>query len=155
MIMGMAMESSAGDPTQAGKIKSVFFYDPFATGDRADHVNRFYEIVRHLPHINYYLINTGGIGEEERYKDITVRDTLAIFDSLIRGGLEEWKDSPTGFKIPSAIWYVDEIFLHPEKLYSHTEFEEKQEKLNKIRQDAIKKLGKDLHPHLRKVFNEK
>lgn len=155
MIVGMAMESSAGDPTQAGKIKSVFFYDPFATGDRVDHVNRFYEILRTLPHVDYYLINTGGVGEGIRYKDITVRDTLAIFDSLVRGGLEEWIDSPTGFKVPAAIRYVDEVFLHPEKLYTHSEFEEKQEKINKIREEAIEKLDSALHPSIRKVFSKK
>ncbi|MEE9593812.1 MAG: phosphoenolpyruvate carboxykinase (ATP), partial [Candidatus Hydrothermarchaeales archaeon] len=152
MIVGMAMESSAGDPTQAGKIKTEFFYDPFATGDRAGHANRFYEILRGLPHINYYLINTGGVGEGIRYKDITVQDTLAIFDSLVRGGLEEWKDSPAGFKVPTAVRLVDEVFLHPEKLYTHSEFEEKQEKLNQIRREAIEKLGSAIHPDIRKVL---
>ena len=28
MVLGQAMESSAGDPTQAGKIRTEFFYDP-------------------------------------------------------------------------------------------------------------------------------
>jgi phosphoenolpyruvate carboxykinase (ATP) len=154
MIVGMAMESSAGDPTQAGKIKSEFFYDPFVAGDRVDHANRFYEILRGLPHINYYLMNTGGVGEGIRYKDIRVSDTLAIFDSLLRFGLEEWVDSPTGFKVPVAIRYVDDVLLHPEKLYSPSEFEEKQQKLNKIRREAIEKLGDGLHPAIRKVFNK-
>ena len=45
MVLGQAMESSAGDPTQAGKIRTEFFYDPFVAGDRAAHANRFYDIL--------------------------------------------------------------------------------------------------------------
>jgi len=153
MIVGMAMESSAGDPTQAGKIKSEFFYDPFVAGDRAEHANRFYGILKRLPHLSYYLLNTGGVGEGERYRDITVSDTLAIFDSLLRGGLEEWTDSPTGFKVPAAVRYVDEVVLHPEKLYSREEFQEKQEELNRIRRRIIEGVGPGLDPRIREVFN--
>jgi len=153
MILGQAMESSAGDPTQAGKIRSAFFYDPFVAGDRATHANRFYEILRGLPHMNYFLLNTGGVGEGARYKEIRVEYTMAILDSLLRGGLEDWVDSPTGFKVPKAIRNVDDIYLHPEKLYSIPEFEEKQKKLNKFRRKAIKKIDTTLHPNIKTVFS--
>jgi phosphoenolpyruvate carboxykinase (ATP) len=148
------MESSAGDPTRAGLIRSEFFYDPFVAGNLAEHANIFYEIVRNLPHLNYYLINTGGIGEGERYKDIRLEFTMGILDSLLRGGLEDWADSPTGFKVPSAIRVVDDIYLHPEKLYSQSEFEEKQGELNKIRYEAVEKVSRGLHPNVRKVFRK-
>jgi len=154
MVLGQAMESSAGDPSRAGKIRSEFFYDPFVAGDRAAHANRFYEILRGLPHMNHYLINTGGIGEGEHYKDIRLEHTLATLDSLLRGGLEDWADSPTGFKVPRAIRYLDDIYLHPEKLYSQIEFEEKQGALNKIRCEAVEKLGNDLHPSIRNTFSK-
>ncbi|HEX9975622.1 MAG TPA: phosphoenolpyruvate carboxykinase (ATP), partial [Dehalococcoidales bacterium] len=154
MILGQAMESSAGDPTQAGLIRSEFFYDPFVAGNLAEHANMFYEIVRNLPHLNYYLINTGGIGEGERYKDIRLEFTMGILDSLLRGGLEDWVDSPTGFKVPSAIRVVDDIYLHPEKLYSQSEFDEKQGELNKIRYEAVEKVSRSLHPNIRKVFRK-
>lgn len=154
MILGQAMESTAGNPTQAGTIRSEFFYDPFAAGDRAEHANRFYEILRGLPHMNYFLLNTGGVGEGTRYKVITVEHTMAILDSLLRGGLEDWIDSPTGFKVPKAIRMVDDIYLHPEKLYSRAEFEERQKKLNKSRREAVKKIGDALHPNIRNVFEE-
>jgi phosphoenolpyruvate carboxykinase (ATP) len=153
MVLGQAMESSAGDPTQAGKIRSEFFYDPFVAGDLAEHANIFYEIIKEIPHLNYYLINTGGIGEGEHYKDIRLESTMAILDSLLRGGLEDWIDSPTGFKVPGAIRYVDDIYLHPEKLHSRTEFEEKQRELNKTRYESVQKLGDSLHPDIKKVFS--
>ena len=151
MILGQAMESSAGDPTQAGKIRSEFFYDPFVAGNRVEHTNIFYDILRNLPYqINCYLINTGGIGEGVHYKDIKLEHTLGILDSLLRGGLEDWTVSPTGLRIPRAIRTVDEIYLHPEKLYSRSEFEEKQKELNRLRREAIEKIGDGLHPNIKK-----
>ena len=153
MIVGQAMESSAGDPTQIGKIHSEFFYDPFVAGNRAEHANIFYEILKNLPYqINCYLVNTGFIGEEGRCKDITLEHTLGILDSLLRGGLEDWSDSPTGLKVPKAIRSVDDIFLHPEKLYSGTNFGEKQKKLNRIKIEAIEKIGDGLNPNIKNVF---
>ena len=154
MILGQAMESSAGDPTQIGKIRCEFFYDPFIAGNRAEHANIFYGILKNLPYrINCYLINTGGIGEGVHYKDITLQHTLGILDSLLRGGLEDWTDSPTGLKVPKAIRTVDDIYLHPERLYSRADFEERQKDLNRIRREAIEKIGGDLEPDIKSVFN--
>jgi len=152
MVLGQAMESSAGDPTQAGKIRSEFFYDPFVAGDLAQHANIFYEITKGLPHLNYYLLNTGGIGDAEHYLDIRLETTMGILDSLLRGGLEDWVDSPTGFQVPRAIRVVDDIFMHPEKLFSRDKFEEKQRELNRIRYEAVEKIGPGFHPAIRKVF---
>ncbi len=154
MVLGQAMESSAGDPTRAGAIRSEFFYDPFVAGDLAKHANIFYEIIEGIPHLDYYLINTGGIGEAEYYRDIRLESTMAVLDSLLRGGLEDWVDSPTGFKVPEAIRYVDDVYSHPEKLYSRTEFEEKQRELDRIRYESVEKLGDSLHPEMRKVFGK-
>jgi phosphoenolpyruvate carboxykinase (ATP) len=153
MVLGQAMESSAGDPTRAGMIRSEFFYDPFVAGDWAEHANIFYEIIQGLPHLNYYLINTSGIGEREHFLQIRLEFTIGILDSLLRGGLEDWIDSPTGFKVPRAIRTVDDIYLHPEKLYSRAEFEEKQNELNRIRYEAVEKMGSKLHPNIRNVFS--
>ncbi len=154
MVLGQAMESSAGDPTRAGTIRSEFFYDPFVAGNLAQHANIFYEIIKGLPHLNFYLLNTGGIGEGERYRDIRLEFTIGILDSLLRGGLEDWVDSPTGFQVPRAIRVVDDIYVHPEKIYSSIEFVEKQRELNKIRYKAVAKLGNKLHANIRRVFSK-
>jgi phosphoenolpyruvate carboxykinase (ATP) len=154
MILGQATESSAGDPTHAGEISSEFFYDPFTAGDHAEHANRFYEILKGLPKINFFLLNTGGIGEGQRYKEISVTHTISILDSLLRGGLEDWVDSPTGFKVPKAIRMIDDIYLHPEKLCSKEEFEKWLLKLNQFRRYAIDKIGDSLNPVIRNVFRK-
>ena len=154
MILGQAMESSAGDPTQAGKIRSEFFYDPFVAGDLAEHANIFYKIIKGLPEIKFFLLNTGWVGEGQHWKDIHLEFTMGILDSLIRGGLEDWEDSPTGFQVPKAIRVVDDIYVHPEKLYSTFEFEQKQRELNRQRYEAVARLGNKLHPQVRKVFKK-
>lgn len=103
--------------------------------------------------MEYFLLNTGGVGEGSRYKEITVEHTMAILDSLLRGGLEDWIDSPAGFKVPMAIRMVDDIYLHPENLYSKAEFDAKQRKLDYLRCKIIEKIGDLLHPNIRNVFS--
>jgi phosphoenolpyruvate carboxykinase (ATP) len=152
MILGQAMESSAGDPTKAGKIRSEFFYDPFMAGNKAEHANIFYEIVRGLPQMQYYLVNTGWIGEGEQYNKIKLEHTLTILECLLRGELTDWVDSPTGFKIPAAVRLVDDLYFHPERLYSQGEFDTKQKELNRWRHEAIEKVGGGLHANVRGVF---
>lgn len=164
MVLGQAMESSAGNPALAGTIRGEFFYDPFVAGNRAAHANRFYEILQGLPDMRFFLLNTGGIGVlarsagdsdeslESRYRDIGLQDTMAILDSLLRGGLEDWVDSPTGFQVPGSVRAVDDIYFHPEKLFTVAEFEENQNGLNLVRREAIEKLGNDLHPAIRRAF---
>ena len=117
-------------------------------------VNIFYDITKGLPHLNYYLLNTGGIGDSEHYQDIRLDITMGVLDSLLRGGLEDWIDSPSGFKVPRAIRVVDEIFMHPEKLFSWYEFEKGQKELNRIRLEALEKIGESLNPGIRNVFEQ-
>jgi phosphoenolpyruvate carboxykinase (ATP) len=102
--------------------------------------------------MNFYLLNTGGVGKGEHYRDIKLEHTMGILDSLLRGGLENWVDSPTGFQSPKAIRIVDDIYVHPEKLYSSSDFARKQKALNKTRYQAVEKLGDSLHPNIRNVF---
>jgi len=152
MVLGQAMESSAGDPTKAGKIRNEFFYDPFVAGDRADHANKFYAILKGLPHINYYLVNTGGVGEGSNYKKIGVAETMGILELLLRGELKDWEDSPTGFKVPASLGDIDDILVHPERLYSNAEFEKRQDDLNRIRVAALEKIGDNLDDDIKNVF---
>lgn len=152
MILGQAVESSAGDPTKAGRIRSEFFYDPFMAGSKADHANTLYELARGIPHMQYYLVNTGWIGEGERYNKIRLEHTLTILERLLRGELVNWVDSPSGFKVPAAVREVDDLLLHPERLYSRADFEAKQKELNQWRHEAIEKVGNGLHSNIRRVF---
>ena len=152
MVLGQAMESSAGDPTRAGKIRTEFFYDPFVAGDRSQHANILYEILIGLTHMKYYLINTGGVGEGYAFKEIKLEYTLAILDSLLRAEIEDWVDSGSGFRVPASVRMVDDIYFHPEMLYSRQEFEQRRRKADKLRHEAMEKVGGKLHPDIAKVF---
>lgn len=138
MVLGQSMESSAGDPTQAGKIKNVFFYDPFLAGDRVEHAHLFHEILKWNPHIDCYLLNTGGVGEGDHYRKITLNDTVNILESILRGDLEDWEpNEATGLTIPRAVSGVESILMHPEKLFPKGEFEERQKALYEKRREIL------------------
>lgn len=153
MVLGQSMESSAGDPTRAGEIRNVFFYDPFVAGERAEHANLFYEILKEND-ISCYLLNTGGIGEGTRYHNIRIQDTLGILDSTLRGGLENWVLSEgTGLMVPKSVRTVDSILFHPRKLYSSSGFEERQKALNKQRAGNLERYP-GLNKKIKAVFKE-
>ena len=112
-----------------------------------------YKILKNLPNVNYYMVNTGEIGETgDLHGKIGVNRTIAILDSLFREGLDIWVDSPTGLQIPRAIRLVDDIFLHPEKLFRREEFLKKLEEFYLIVQEALEKLGENLHPKIKGAF---
>ena len=154
MVLGQSMESSAGDPTQAGKIKNEFFYDPFVAGNRAEHANLFYDLLKSNAHINCYLLNTGWVGEGETFRDINLGDTMGILDSVLRGGLEDWVLSDrTWLVIPRSVRTVDSILMRPEKLYSQTDFERMQKALNKQRSEFMDRFP-GIHSRVKAVFQK-
>lgn len=152
MILGQSMQSSAGDPTQAGKIINEFFYDPFIAGDKTNHANLFYEILKENPRIKCFLINTGSVGEGDNFHDITLWDTMGILDSLLREGLQDWEESiGTGLMVPRAVRTVDDILMHPRKLFTASEFEDRQKKLDIHRAQFLEQLP-GLNKKVRAVF---
>ncbi len=152
MVLGQSQESSAGDPTQAGKLKNEFFYDPFLAGDRSEHANLFYDILKSNGHIRCYLLNTGWVGEGEHFRDINLGDTMGILDSVLRGGLEDWMPSEgTSLLVPRAVRAVNSILFHPAKLYGMSEFEKRQKALDHQRAEIISSYP-GLHPDIKAVF---
>ncbi len=152
MVLGQSMESSAGNPTEAGKIKNAFFYDPFVAGNRADHANLFFDILKENNHIQCYLLNTGFIGEGASYRDINLADTIGILDSVCRSGLKNWaQSSATGLMIPRAVRAVDSIIMHPEKLFSESDFATRQKALDLQRADFMDQFP-GLAPAIKAVF---
>lgn len=83
-IYGESIESTGGDPEQAGKFKRVFFLDPFVTGNRLEHAMIFYDILKRN-NIECYLANTGTIGEPEQ--EVSLRQSLSAYNDLLRGQL--------------------------------------------------------------------
>jgi len=80
-IYGESIESSGGNPEEAGKFKREFFLDPFVAGDRLEHAMIFYDIVKRN-RIPCYLANTGTIGPHD--EKVTLRQSLTTYNDLAR-----------------------------------------------------------------------
>jgi phosphoenolpyruvate carboxykinase (ATP) len=80
-IYGESIESSGGNPDEAGKFKRVFFLDPFIAGDRLEHAMLFYDILKRN-RIKCYLANTGAIGQHEM--KVSLRQSLASYSDILR-----------------------------------------------------------------------
>ena len=80
-IYGESIESTGGNPEEAGKFKRVVFLDPFLAGDRLEHAMLFYEIIRRN-RIRCYLANTGTMGDPEM--KVTLRQSLAAYSDMLR-----------------------------------------------------------------------
>jgi len=80
-IYGESIESSGGDPEEAGKFKRVFFLDPFSCGNLLEHAMIFYETIK-KNRIKCYLSNTGTIGADD--EKVTLRQSLGTYNDLAR-----------------------------------------------------------------------
>ncbi len=80
-IYGESIESSGGNPEEAGKFKRVFFLDPFMCGNKLEHALIFYDIIKRN-RIKCYLANTGTLGQEE--VNVSLRQSLAVYNDLAR-----------------------------------------------------------------------
>ncbi len=80
-IYGESIESSGGNPEEAGKFKRVFFLDPFMCGDKLEHAMIFYDIIKRN-RTRCYLANTGTLGQDEL--NVTLRQSLAAYNDLAR-----------------------------------------------------------------------
>ncbi|MFH1228043.1 MAG: phosphoenolpyruvate carboxykinase, partial [Planctomycetota bacterium] len=61
-ILGESVETSAGDPSQAGKSLRVVGTNPFIIGPAEEEGNWFYKALRDNPHLECYVMNTGRVG---------------------------------------------------------------------------------------------
>ncbi|MGV8081297.1 MAG: phosphoenolpyruvate carboxykinase [Syntrophales bacterium] len=97
-LYGESIESSGGNPEEAGKFKREIFLDPFLTGNRLEHAMLFYEILMKNP-VRCYLANTGTIGAFER--KVTLRQSLASYNDLVRRQIRFSSDADVlGYSYP-------------------------------------------------------
>ncbi len=81
LIYGESIESSGGNPEEAGAFKREFFLDPFVVGNRLEHAMLFHEVVKQN-NIKCYLANTGTIGQNE--VDVDLRQSLSAYNDVLR-----------------------------------------------------------------------
>jgi phosphoenolpyruvate carboxykinase (ATP) len=106
-MLGESVETSAGDPSEAGKSKRVVGTNPFIVGSEVDEGNIFLNILRRNPGIQCYVLNTGQVGGRSFGQKITVQDSAKIMEMIARDKIVWRKDELWGDDVPVEISGVD------------------------------------------------
>jgi len=146
-MLGESVETSAGDPTQAGKSLRVVGTNPFIVGSEEEEGEIFLNILRNNPHIQCFMLNTGKVGGEDRGQKITVFDSVKILEMIARDEIVWQKDKFWGYDVPVNIPGVDLNRFNPGNYYTEEQIAElsqdlKQERLEWL--SEFKRLNKDV-----------
>ena len=117
-MLGESVETSAGDPTQAGKALRVVGTNPFIVGSEEEEGNTFLSILRNNPDIQCFLLNTGKVGGDDRGQKITVKDSVKIVEMLARGEITWQEDDYWGYEVPVRIPGIDLVRFDLDCYYS-------------------------------------
>jgi len=146
-MLGESVETSAGDPAQAGKALRVVGTNPFIVGSEEAEGNTFLNILRNNPDIQCFLLNTGKVGGADRGQKITVKDSVKIIEMIARDRIVWQKDDFWGYEVPVKIPGIDLSRFDLDCYYSEEQVQEmskdlKQERLEWLSQ--FKRLDKDI-----------
>ena len=123
-MLGESIETSAGDPSQAGKALRVVGTNPFIVGSYAEEGNMFLSILRGNPDIQCFILNTGNVGGVDRGQKITVRDSIKIVEMIARDKITWRRDDFWGYDVPSGIPGVELDRFDPKNYYSDEQIEQ-------------------------------
>ncbi len=132
-MLGESVETSAGDPTQAGKALRVVGTNPFIIGEEEEEGNLLLDILRNNPDIQCFILNTGVVGGADRGQKITHKDSLKVLEMIARGEIEWEKDEFWGYEVPVRIPGVDLKRFDLSSYYSEEQIQEMSEKLKRER----------------------
>ena len=138
-MLGESVETSAGDPTEAGKSLRVVGTNPFIVGSRTEEGNMFLDILRANPDIQCFSLNTGTVGGMVRGQNISVRDSVKILEMIARDKIKWIRDDFWGYDVPAAIPDVDVDRFDLNNYYDDEQIDElsqnlKNERLNWLSQ---------------------
>lgn len=104
-MLGESIETSGSDPARAGQSVREVGMNPFIVGDFAKEGNFIYELAReHEDKLQFYLFNTGGVGEvaemtpegerviHQKFENIGIPESAAIIRGIAKGEIE-WKNA--------------------------------------------------------------
>ena len=136
-MLGESVETSAGDPAEAGKALRVVGTNPFIVGSHAEEGNMFLGILRENPGIQCFILNTGNVGGMVRGQKITVRDSVKIVEMIARDKIMWQRDDFWGYDIPSEIPGVALERFEPGNYYSNEQLEQLSYDLKRERLDWL------------------
>lgn len=147
-MLGESVETSAGDPTQAGKALRVVGTNPFIIGPESEEGNIFYDIIKKNPQISCYLINTGYVGGKETGEKITIIDTAEIIKQIARGSIT-WKTDPDwGYQVPENVEGIDYARFNLDRFYTPEQRRELTQKLKEERRTYLAKYADVLYSRI-------
>jgi len=132
-MLGESIETSAGDPSEAGKALRVVGTNPFIVGSHAEEGNIFLSILRKNPDIQCFILNTGNVGGMVRGQKITVRDSIKIVEMIARDKITWQKDDFWGYEVPSEIPGIELERFDPKNYYSDEQIEQLSQNLKRER----------------------
>ncbi len=139
-MLGESVESSAGDPSQAGKPLNVVGTNPFIIGPQEEEGNRFLEMLKQNPHMECYLLDTGYFGADKNRhgKKITVYDSARLLADAARGALVWKKDPDWGYEVAVSAEDVDLAVFDPSVYYGEKEYGRMTKELKESRRAWLK-----------------
>ncbi len=134
-MLGESIETSAGDPTMAGRAIRVVGTNPFIVGSEAEEGNIFLSILRRNPDIRCYMINTGQVGATEGLagENISVRDSVKIIEMIARDEIKWKEDTFWGYEVPEEIPGMDYARFELGNFYQPDEINSQRKALRKER----------------------
>jgi phosphoenolpyruvate carboxykinase (ATP) len=133
-MLGESIETSAGDPTQAGRTLRVVGTNPFIIGSEAEEGNIFLDILKKNPNIKCYMLNTGWVGDQDKGVKISVYDSAKIIEMIARDEISWKQDDFWGYEVPTNIPGIDISRFDLDNFYSR----EQQEMMNtKFKEDRL------------------
>ena len=139
-MLGESVESSAGDPTQAGKPIKVVGTNPFIIGPLEEEGNRFLEILKANPHIQCYLLDTGHFGAHpgrDKGVKITVYDSARLLADAARETIVWRKDPDWGYEVAVGAGDVDLGVFDPSLYYGEEEHKRLTKELKQERKEWL------------------
>jgi len=132
-MLGESVETSAGDPAEAGKSLRVVGTNPFIVGSLAEEGNMFLHILRENPDIQCFILNTGNVGGMVRGQKITIKDSVKIMEMIARDKIEWGKDDFWGYEVPLEIPGVELDRFDLKNYYSDDQIEQLSDQLKRER----------------------
>ncbi|MEW6553967.1 MAG: phosphoenolpyruvate carboxykinase (ATP) [Actinomycetota bacterium] len=148
-MLGESIETSAGDPTMAGRAIRVVGTNPFIVGSESEEGNIFLSILRGNPDIQCYMMNTGRVGGTEGLagENISVRDSVKIIEMIARDEIK-WKEDPFwGYEVPEEIPGMDYSRFDLGNFYQPSEISSLEEALRNERIEWLERF-EDLDPDI-------
>lgn len=140
-MLGESVESSAGDPTQAGRPLRVVGTNPFIIGPLEEEGNRFLGILRANPHIECFLLDTGRYGAHPGIDEgvkITVYESARLLADAARGSIRWRADPDWGYEVADWAGDVDLRHFDPKSYYREDEYRRLTEELKEERRSWLR-----------------